>query len=252
MALSPPVDKLTRLLSRLPAELRLNIYELCLPLMWHHRRRIRPDYLSDSAWTATSPAIFLDAAPLVLSQPILCMHTKLAASRTVVEDFSDQIKLSFPDDHQGVLPLAKGMVRKLAITIKYSDFRLLKIVSRLEAYLAELSSFTALEELHLSVGPECLPLGAQNWEWYADTEEDHLSTYLAHPEQAHRGILQDIVTVVREQVPEGCAVEWQFDKAAMPDMPREVKDRKKVIDQLMQLNSVMDELWRETAGQGGG
>lgn len=240
-------DRATTLLFRLPPELRLNIYELCLPFMWHHRRRVRADYLSDSAWMATSPAIFADAAPLVLRKPVICMHTNLKTERTVIQDFEGSLRTSNLKEHAWVAPLARSMVTKLAITIRHPHCRFLNIGEQVDRYLSNLSAFTSLKGLHVSLAPEFLPQSNFDWGWYSHGGSSAIASqekYGGHVgNSAERGVLHDVVGAVRGHLPRGCAVKWRLDRSAMPALSCVLSERAEAIRILTQMNDTLGRLW---------
>ena len=245
----PTEDKLTSLLSLLPFEIRLDIYELCLPCMWHRKRRILLDYIGDSQWIATSPGIFTEVAPLVLSKPLLFVYTKLGIRDNLVEDFCQLIDRVYSKQSSWVLKPALAMVERLAITVRYPEFYREPnyLYERLPNYFKNVTSFTNLKELRISLGPEFLGFPPEHDAFVAMQEalrSDNVGlidkAVAAHPRLSR---LKQTITGMRAEVPEHCDVKWRFDKAGMPGLAADL-DRAKAVEHLEGVNDFMQRLWK--------
>ena len=245
----PKIDGLTLLLSALPLELRLDIYEICIPCMWHRKRRVLLDYLVDCRWMGTSPAIFHDAAPLVLRNPVLFVHTKLEVEGNLNFDFERLVEKTFPNDFQWVPGIAKSMVQRLAVTIRFPKFynKSNNLVDRMSEYFGNIDQFSSLKELYISLGPEYLPIEREEFDVQVASKEvfepeNVADTPAASPMPCP---LAQAVSKLKDEIPRKCKVAWRFDRAGMPSMPSYIVDRTEVVEHLTNVNNSMERLWRQ-------
>ena len=248
-------DGLTALLSRLPIELRLYIYKLSLNCIRHRKHKILLDYIVDSRWMSTSPALFSEAAPLVLSERVLFVHTKLdvfSTDESLAGYFDKVIERTFPDDYSWVLEHARPMVERLAVTICYSHFytNSINISERLEYYFSNLIAFTGLKVLYISLAPEYLP-------W---SDSDYVVMQSIFDRREIREALYDspfirklgrAVRSLKAKVPRSREVRWRFDKASMPcpSSSYPIQDRGGLMKFLTNINECMESLWTFVGSQ---
>lgn len=243
--LNHPNDRITTLLFTLPPELRLTIYELCLPFLQHRRSKVLADYISDSHWMAISPTIFRDAAPLVFSKRLVYIYTRLRQPTNLLQTFDDVILRSYPHDHEWIRPVARSMVRKLALTIRFPHLWLDGLPKNLSAYLTSVTAFTGLKELHISLGPEFLPANSlvqptQNTAYDKEKLNSNIDGLATTFEPV--ATMLEVVAVVRRCVRAECKVVWKFDRAGMPDLPRRYHSQS-TLQELTYFNEVMAWLW---------
>lgn len=235
------VDMLPSLLFTLPIEIRLDIYELCIPCMWHRKRRVLLNYIVDSRWMAISPAIFCEAAPLVLRNPILFVHTSLCPQDNLITNFDNIMNLTFPNDVHWVLEMAKSMVERLAVTIRFPDFYYgsLKLAGRLANYLWNVDKFSNLKELYISLGPDYIPHSREYFDVRRELEDKAVGVSNSPMLSNFRHARNEL----RDLIPRSCRVIWRFDKAGMPSIPSYIVDRAEVVEHLTNVNNVMARLW---------
>lgn len=248
----PAVERLQKLLFSLPAELRLTIYEFCLPCMWHRHRKILLDHLGDSRWMGISPIIFADAAPLILSKPVLLAFTKLSPWETFSASFTTVIERTFPETPRKALLLARPLVQRLAITICIPTFYqdAASFGDRIAAYFSGLSLFTSLTTIYISLGPEWLPARRELFDHCVAMYDNYVpwddARSLTYMKTIH--ILGAAVNALKAKIPKGCEVRWRFDRAGMPGVPSYIVDRSEVVQHLDNVNCLMAKLW-EANGQ---
>ena len=198
---------------------------------------------------ATSPFIFKDAAPLVLTRPLLFHYTRLEVGQTIFKDFERGYRRAFPADSSWVLDIARTMIGRLSITIRFPQFytKLSSLHMRLPHYLTDISAFPNLKELYISLGPECLP------RWRATLENHTLDMTDISQQRLDAETIADspflsrlslVVDGVKAVVPKICVVRWRFDKAGMPCISSYGIEREKKLTYLVHVNDIADLLWR--------
>jgi hypothetical protein len=140
------------------------------------------------------------------------------------------------------------MLKKLAITVRFPDFRLKALSWRLEEYFAGIGDFEELEEVRISVSPEAL--------YWENSLEEFVDIYTLGADEIVRdcvgssGVLEESYTLaqafveIRKALPEKCEVHFQFDNVGMPDLANYVSDRVLVAEVLTKFNCTLDLLWR--------
>ena len=240
----PSADKLVGLLSKLPYELRLNIYEYCIPCMWHRKRKILLDYLVDCKWMATSPLIFNEAAPLVLAGPTPFVYSRLAERETLTDIFNKHINRAFPRDCSWTLSAARSMIEKLAVTVQcpFSIFYRNgdgkdDITKRLLAFLVPVGDFPNLTTLFISLGPDCFPGTSGPNQHFANDWGGEIEEFILRK-------LEVSAFMVKTAIPKTCKVVWRFDKAAMPHVVGSLADKSE--ERLIYLHGIheaMENYW---------
>ena len=199
---------------------------------------------------ATSPTIFAEAAPLIFSKPLLFVYTRLDKHDNLLNDFNARLERTFVHDSAGTLPSARELVRRMAITIRFPKFyaNLSDLHERLPCYFSSISAFTTLRELHISLGPECLPGNRETFEEYV-AMTDMSQVPLGVQRLAYSPFLSKLsltVDALRCIMPKDCNVVWRFDKAGMPCIPPNITERTKVMDHLKAVNCIMGVLWKDS------
>jgi hypothetical protein len=209
--------------------------------MWHRKRKILLDYIVDCRWMATSPRIFSEAAPLVLVNPLPFIYTKLDEHENLVGDFDKHIRRAFPKESYWVMPVARSMVEKLAITIRWPFFytNQVNLGERVTEYFKNIGAFENLRTLYISLGLDFLPLDIGDPayisnEWNGDAENPPACK------------LKLAAVALKQVVPSACAIVWRFDRAGMPGMPPFFNDKKvAVLKYLEGINSAMERFWSQ-------
>lgn len=239
--MSPPsADELISLLSKLPYEIRLSIYELCIPCMWHRKRKILLDYITDCRWMATSIRMFNETAPLILKQPLLFMYTKMDGDETLAGVFADRFRNAFSSDSRWVLPAAHSMIEKLAVTIRYPDFyrhcQENDLGERLSKYLQDVSAFGNLKSLQISLGPDYIPT-------HANETFQLLNDWQGEIELCRIRNLRLAAVALQQVIPRTCDVTWRFDKAGMPAFPGPYNESGDLVKYMERINVTMARYW---------
>jgi hypothetical protein len=237
----PTAEKLVSLLSKLPYEIRLNIYELCIPCMWHRKRRVLLDYIVDCTWMAVSPAIFSEAAPLVLTKSLPFIYTKLGEGETLAGVFDKHVERAFPKDFQWALPAARSMIEMLAVPIRcpffYKDGEDDDLGQRLQAFFETTDAFPNLKTLHISLGPDFFPVRDHRAPIFADDWEGEIERPMVQ-------ILEDSAIALEQVIPRPCEVMWRFDKAAMPTTYSDFGGKRgATLRYLRGINMTMEKAW---------
>ena len=238
-----PAERLISLLSKLPYEIRLNIYELCIPCMWHRKRKILLDYIVDCRWMAVSPRVFNDAAPLVLVKPLPFIYTELDERDTLLRVFDQHIIRAFREESYWVLPAARSMVEKLAITIRWPFFYTneVNLDERVTEYFEDIDAFENLKTLYISLGPDFLPLDIGDPalisnEWNGDVGNPTVCK------------LELAAAAFKQVMPSTREIVWRFDRAGMPGMPPFFNDKKVAVFKYLEgINSAIERFWAQTS-----
>ncbi|KAK3703163.1 hypothetical protein LTR37_014640 [Vermiconidia calcicola] len=201
---------------------------------------------STPCWTAVSREVFLDAAPLVLSKPLLYVYTGLKVGESFATTYDQLLEQTFPADYYWTRPIARAMVQNLAVTVRFPTFyNSLSMPERLSTYFADLKGFTGLRELRISCGPDCLPGDRDRFDTIVSLYRSKRLP-LSPDLQDNSPILSrlySMVKAVKEVIPDTCNVVWRFDGAGMPSVPAYIVKRKKVIKHLVSVNKTMQRLW---------
>jgi hypothetical protein len=197
---------------------------------------------------AVSQPVFLESMPLILSKSLFYTYTKLRPGTTVAQRFDELITKSFPCDYDWVLPEARLMVERLAVTVKFPDPYVKGMAKALTTYLSDIATFCNLRLLQISIGPEYLCRDAGTWEEFISTYTCDAALTASHVGASVGEFstfwLLDAFLVLRANLPQGCEVRWQFDRAAMPWLPSWVEDRASVVGVLAGFNNTLDQLWK--------
>lgn len=200
---------------------------------------------------ATSPNIFDDAAPILLCDPYLFVYSKLERHESLVKHFSLLIARVFSEDAHWVIRLARPMVTRLAVTINFNRFynsKSIDLQASFTSYFAGLATFNGLKSLVISFGPEILPSAEETYNLYKDafSPQRIASTYEASPPIGH---FKRALRALKAEIPDGCGVRFRFDRAGMPDVPKYITGRRKLIEHLEDVNRCMQDLWRSVASE---
>ena len=237
-------DRLIGLLSKLPYELRLHIYEYCIPCMWHRKRKILLDYVVDCKWMATSPLLFSEAALLVFSGPTPFVYTRLPEGETLAGVFNKHIKRAFTDDYSWTLPAARSMINKMAVTVQcpfHVFYRRCDAKDDFAKYLldffASVCKFPNLTTLYISLGPDCVGSTTGPNQHFANEWGGEIEEYILEK-------LEVSALMLKTAIPKTCKVVWRFDTAAMPHVIGPVSDKSE--ERLVYLHGIheaMDRYW---------
>ena len=211
--------------------------------MWHRKRRVLLDYIVDCEWMATSPAIFSEAALLVLNKSLPFIYTKLGEGQTLAGVFNKHIERAFPKDFQWVLPTARSMIETLAVPIRcpffYKDGENDDLGQRLQAFFETTNAFPNLTTLQLSLGPDFFPLRAHRGRIFDDDWEGEI-------EHSMEQKLETAAIELKQVIPRTCKVMWRFDKAAMPTTYSNFGGKREAtLRYLRAINVTMEKAWSQ-------
>jgi hypothetical protein len=190
---------------------------------------------------ATSPAIFSEAAPLVLTKSLPFIYAKLGEGQTLTGVFDKHIERAFPKDFQWALPAARSMIEVLAVPIRcpffYKGGEDNDLGQRLQAFFETTEAFPNLKTLHLSLGPDFFPVRAHRAPIFADDWEGEIE----HPMVQ---MLEASAIALKQVIPRTCEVMWRFDKAAMPTTYSNFGGKRDAtLRYLRDINVTMEKAW---------
>ena len=225
-------DALTTLLFRLPAELRQQIYDLLVPqddilLLpqtggWYHEpERQLPD-CRPFLWLATSPSIFLDAAPQFYSVKPIYFHIDAFTpdDRLSLNDaLTSHVQTAYPQDAEWTLNVIRSrLLKKLVLEVHNATIseELLALLPRFAAYSSQFRQFTALEELYIGGRPDCGFIQARNELRQSARDLKLMSNLFRSPERRESTIRRvwslrcmcRAVRDIRRDVRPECKLEW--------------------------------------------
>jgi hypothetical protein len=241
-------DRLIGLLSKLPYELRLNIYEYCIPCMWHRKRKILLDYVVDCKWMATSPVIFSEAARLVFSGPTPFVYTRLPEGETLADIFNKHIRRAFADDYSWTSPAARSMIEKMAVTVRCPFHVFYRRCDAKDDFakclldvFASVGDFPNLTTLYISLGPDCFASTTGPNQHFANDWGGEIEEHVLQK-------LEVLALMLKTVIPKTCKVIWRFDAAAMPHIIGLLahKSEERLI-YLHGIHEAMDRYWRSAS-----
>ena len=239
-------DGLTQLLSRLPMELRLQIYGLSLPLIRHRKRRVDTAYVADISWIAASQPLFDEVGSHVFRESTLAFRTSLPDGSNLVEDFGSALDRAFSGQAQWTLARALPMLQIVKVTVKFA--RLYSpsnhLPGRLENYFRGMTELSNLRHLQISLIPETMLSYRDNFICrHGDCTIEHVQKRAAHLPFLNG--LKRRITNIYACVPNGCHVEWRFDRTGMPEYSGQAFNKIDVVRYLELLNEYVGEMLAE-------
>lgn len=196
---------------------------------------------------ATSPALFRETAPLVLTKPLPYIYTKLERYETLTGIFDRFVTRAFPKDSHWVLPVARSMAKKVAVTILdrhfYSPTHNLE--ERLAKYFADMEAFSSLQTLYISLCPEFVSTRSFDALEISGAPSGGIALWIVHK-------LKLVVGALSQVLPKTCEVVWRFDRACVPDISGDLIKRKKVLQYLEAMNLAMGDIWRQLGDKDNG
>lgn len=246
-------DGLTELLSRLPMELRLQIYWLSLPLIRHRKGRVDTALLTDISWIGSSRPLFEEVSPIILRDATLVFHTSLTDQTNLIGDFDIALDTAFSGQAPWATARAYQMVRKIIVLIKFPwlyvpgnnpeqrlepgqtsfcDYRSNRgessilqglyvpgndLGQRLERYFHDIKLLANLEEVQISLAPEMLLHALRFSNRHGDKDIQYVEKQPGHFPFLNG--LKRNVAQIHQCFSDECLVFWRFDSAGMPQIP---------------------------------
>lgn len=243
--------------ARLPTELRLQIYALCLPTTPHFLNLLSTQ--SNLHWLATSRQIFTEAAPLLYSNTALYFDLEPAAKTrrgSLVSELAFHVQTHFatPPPQTAAASFADKWIRRV-LTRKVMVEVWCAYLDNIEEFLSwfaagNISGFLAgceaLQEVSVSlrdifIGP--LDEGVLVLREVGDGEWVRL---LREGEVPHLRRLCGKMRRVEANVPRGCVVRWSLPGETLPEVAylREGVPEREPTGRERAVSEFMDRVWR--------
>ncbi|KAK5680376.1 hypothetical protein LTS10_007303 [Elasticomyces elasticus] len=246
------LDRMTELVFRLPAELRNEIYALCLPD--NFERAISDERILEVRWLGCSEQLFLEAATLVYSViPFYCStglplgvgdatyrmsgdircRPHLLDSHSLVGDFERHVRATYGKGRARSLEfLASRMVKELVVEVRVADCeRAPDLADRFATFFDGLRErFGGLKKLSILFGPAFMAVTAE----MASIKAMSRTGWVDIRGTPGEPYLQNAIASVKLLAPTTCKVQWKvsgafnvFDSGpVLSRAPRKVRQRK--------------------------
>ncbi|KAK4902770.1 hypothetical protein LTR27_000709 [Elasticomyces elasticus] len=246
-------DRMTDLLFRLPAELRNEIYALCLPD--HFERAISDELMLELRWLGCSKQLFLEAATLVYSViPFYCStglplgvgdatyrmsgeircRPHLLDSHSLAGDFERHVRATYGKDRaRSLYSLASRMVREVVIEVRVADCEHAPdLADRFLTFFDGLRErFRGLKKLSILFGPAFMAVTAD----MASIKAMSRTGWVAIKGTPGEPYLREAIESVKLLAPPACKVHWKvsgafnvFDSGPLLSKPAR-KTRKRMV-----------------------
>ncbi len=245
---TPPLegheDRLTCLMHRLPAELRLEIYDLCLGLTHRTIFAQRPRTGGDYRWMMTSRVIFAEAAPLLYDHTTLRFH--LGPDPNDVPSLASHVEEHFSSDPNYAEKTIRSSLANIVMVVlpESSDSSLHPFLDW-NVTTSYLKDFAKLEKLEIRfrhlVEPEEAKDAKKLLSW-RDADDRKLTKKIRPPNRASNHSLESRelrniclnMRRIANILPKGCEVQWS----------REHRFLRVSLKHSIEIGHTFDRIWR--------